>query len=428
MVIVFLYMGYLSSLYSGGCLEIYEAPRVNNGRPCIRGFGILICLTAYTVFNASFSFLGIFVYNYLVNGGSVPNSIDLLALLSALYIFSMISAGVFIDLFGGEKIIMISFSLIVSAILAITAIWLPSVAVLNVATVLLVCVTAWLPIALGSYIKMYIGVECRGTIYGLGTGIGNLIAFALYSLNDVLSLKIVMAVIGVITAIAGITVLLTLEDKMWFEHRVSKPVQLFYRRIPSLSLGIFVFYTMAGYVTVKIYPVLSEFSSSVMAYTAIVPYLVFVITAGFLVDYIGRKPIGIAGFILLSIGNTFLAIYENHPSILLSAIIPLMIIRIAYSFIDVYTVVTLIDLAGRRSKGLTLSVGLIAMSTGILLGSILAGLITASRLSVVMGTLILIASMYIISRIPETLPKRTMERDEIMKYIGKAKKVAEKEQ
>ncbi len=352
---------------------------------------------------------------------------SMLALFSVLYISSMIFAGVFVDLFGGEKLIMASFSLLVSLILAIAAIFSPTGTVLNIITALLACTSAWLPIALGSYIRSYIDVTCRGTIYGLGTGVGSLIAFALYNLTDILSLRVVTAIIGVITAAAGIVVLLTVEDGLKFERRVFKPTQLFYRRIPSLSLSIFIFYTMAGFVTVKLYPMLGEFSLSIMAYTVTVPYLVFIITAGFIIDFIGRRVVGIAGFIVLSIGNTILAIYEGYYSILLSIIIPLIIIRIAYSFIDVYTVVTLIDLAGRRSKGFTIAVGLTAMSSGILLGSILAGLMEASRLGVVMGTLILIASLYIILRIPETLPKKTVKKDEILKYIDKAKKIAEKE-
>ena len=244
---------------------------------------------------------------------------------------------------------------------------------------------------------------------------------------NVFPLRVIIALVGVIIAAAGIAVLLLVENGMWFERRVFKPSQLFYRRVPSLSLGIFVFYTMAGFVSVKLYPMLGEFSLSIMAYTVTVPYLVFVITAGFLIDFIGRRPIGVTGFIILSIGNTFLALFEDSSSILFSTIIPLIIIRVAYSFIDVYSVVTLIDLAGRRSKGITIAIGLTAMSTGILLGSLLAGLVEASRLGVIMGTLILIASIYIVLRIPETLPKRTVKKDEILKYIDKAKKIAEKE-
>ncbi len=400
---------------------------IDERRGCAAGFGVLICLMAYTIFTASFSLLGVFVYQYLIHSSPNPGMLALLALFSVFYILSMLLAGVFIDLFGGEKIIMASFSLIVSLLLTITVVFSPEGVALNVITGLLACVSAWLPIALGSYMRSHISVECRGTIYGLGTGIGSLVAFVLYNITDMVSLRITTAIIGVITAVAGIIVLFTVENAMRFERRVFKPTQLFYRRVPSLSLSVFIFYTMAGFVTVKLYPLLSDFSLSIMAYTITVPYLVFIITAGFLIDFIGRRAIGITGFIVLSIGNAILAVYEGSPSILLSAIIPLMIIRVAYSFIDVYTVVTLIDLAGRRSKGFTLSVGLTAMSTGILLGSILAGLMEASRLGVIMGTLLLIASLYIVIRIPETLPKRAVKKDEILKYIDKAKKIAEKE-
>ncbi len=396
-------------------------------RKCGGNVGVVICLMAYTVFTASFSLLGMFVYQYLFSRVTVSNVTFMLALFSVLYIFSMIIAGVFIDLFGGEKFIMVSFSLLTSFLLTITAIYVSDGLTSNTITALLACTIAWLPIALGSYIRSHIDVSCRGTIYGLGTGVGSLIAFGLYNLINVFPLRVIIALVGVIIAAAGIAVLLLVENGMWFERRVFKPSQLFYRRVPSLSLGIFVFYTMAGFVSVKLYPMLGEFSLSIMAYTVTVPYLVFVITAGFLIDFIGRRPIGVTGFIILSIGNTFLALFEDSSSILFSTIIPLIIIRVAYSFIDVYSVVTLIDLAGRRSKGITIAIGLTAMSTGILLGSLLAGLVEASRLGVIMGTLILIASIYIVLRIPETLPKRTVKKDEILKYIDKAKKIAEKE-
>ena len=415
------------SVYVGGVRVFMKYLEVAIGRKCVGGVGALVCLTAYTTFTASFSLLGVFVYQYLFHRVPVPNITSMLALFSILYISSLIVAGVFIDLFGGEKFVMVSFSLLTSFLLAVSALYAPEGVASSTITALLACTTAWLPIALGSYIRSHIDVACRGTIYGLGTGIGSLIAFGLYNLIDILSLRVIIALVGIIIAIAGIVVLLVVEGRFWFEKRVFKPSQLFYRRIPSLSLGIFVFYTMAGFVSVKLYPILGEFSLSIMAYTVTVPYLVFVITAGLLIDFAGRRLIGIAGFIILSIGNTLLAIYEGHYSILLSTIIPLIIIRIAYSFIDVYTVVTLIDLAGRRSKGLTLSIGLTAMASGILLGSLLAGLLEASRLGVIMGTLILIASIYIVIKIPETLPKRAVKKDEILKYIDKAKKIAEKE-
>ena len=400
---------------------------ISVGRKCGGGIGVLVCLMAYTTFTASFSLLGVFVYQYLFHRISLQNIAYMLAFFSILYISSLIVAGIFIDLFGGEKFVMVSFSLLTSFLLAVSALYAPEGLTSNVITALLACTTAWLPVALGSYIRGHVDVTCRGTIYGLGTGIGSLIAFGLYNLIDVLSLRVIIALVGVVIATAGIVVLLVVENKFWFEKRVFKPSQLFYRRIPSLSLGIFVFYTMAGFVSVKLYPMLGEFSLSIMAYIVTVPYLVFVITAGFLIDFAGRRLIGVAGFIILSIGNTLLAVYEGHYSILLSTIIPLIIIRIAYSFIDVYSVVTLIDLAGRRSKGLTVSVGLTAMASGVLLGSLLAGLVEASRLGVIMGTLILIASIYIVMRIPETLPKRAVKKDEILKYIDKAKKIAEKE-
>ncbi len=415
------------SVYVGGAQVFMKYLEVNVERKCVGGIGALVCLMAYTTFTASFSLLGVFVYQYLFHSVPVPNVTSMLALFSIIYISSLIIAGVFIDLFGGEKFVMVSFSLLTSFLLAISALYASEGLTSSIITALLACTTAWLPIALGSYIRSHIDVACRGTIYGLGTGAGSLIAFGLYNLIDVLSLRVVVALVGVVIAVAGIIVLLIAEDKFWFERRVFKPSQLFYRRVPSLSLGVFVFYTMAGFVSVKLYPMLREFSLSIMAYTVTVPYLVFVITAGFLIDFVGRRLIGVAGFIILSIGNTLLAVYEGHYSILLSTIIPLIIIRIAYSFIDVYTVVTLIDLAGRRSKGFTISIGLTAMSSGILLGSLLAGLIEASRLGVIMGTLILIATIYILVRVPETLPKRTVKKDEILKYIDKAKKIAEKE-
>ncbi len=397
-------------------------------RDCFRSIGVLVCLMTYTALTASFSLLGIFVYQYLVYSTLTPSIVSMLALFAVLYISSMIFAGIFVDLFGGEKLIIVFLFLFTSLILAAATVYLSESLMLNIITALLACTSAWLPIALGSYIRSHIDVSCRGTIYGLGTGIGSFIAFILYNLTGMLSLRIILALIGIIIALAGGIALITMENETKFRRRPFRPTQLFYRRIPSLSLSIFIFYTMAGFVTVKLYPILESFSLSIMAYTITVPYLVFIITAGFLLDYVGRRLIGIAGFIILSIGNTILAIYEGHYSILLSTIIPLIIIRIAYSFIDVYTVITLIDLAGRRSKGFTIAVGLTAMSSGVLLGSILAGLVEASRLGVVMGTLLLIASIYIVLRIPETLPKKKVKRNEILKYIDKAKKIVEKEQ
>ena len=150
-----------------------------DGRGCLGGVGVLVCLIAYTTFTASFSLLGVFVYQYLIHSTPSPGIMSMLALFSVLYISSMIFAGVFVDLFGGEKLIMASFSLLVSLILAIAAIFSPTGTVLNIITALLACTSAWLPIALGSYIRSYIDVTCRGTIYGLGTGVGSLIAFAL---------------------------------------------------------------------------------------------------------------------------------------------------------------------------------------------------------------------------------------------------------
>lgn len=395
------------------------------GESCFGSLGVLVCLIAYISLSVSFIFLGISVYWGLLYDSFIPTVVQMLVLFS-LYISSMVLAGIFVDLFGGEKLLIVFLLLFTSLTLAIAVIYFSENLMLNFIAVLLTCTSAWFPIVLGSYIHDYIDISCRGTVYGFGAGIGSLVAFIFYNLAHMLSLRVVMALLGVVAALAGVIALIAIEKEAKFKRRVFNPAQILYRKILSVSLSIFIFYAIAGFATIKLYPILEKFSPGIMAYTVSVPYLIFIIVAGILLDSVGRKPVGVIGFIILSIGNTILALCEEHHSIFLSTIIPLIIIRVAYSFIDAYVVTMLIDLAGRRSKGFSIAIGLIAMSSGVLLGSILAGVVKASRLGIIMGTLLLIASIYMVLRIPETLPKK-IKKDEILEYIDRAKKIAGKE-
>ncbi|HDJ83594.1 MAG TPA: hypothetical protein ENG44_01185 [Desulfurococcaceae archaeon] len=348
-----------------------------------------------------------------------------------IHAIGVLFAGIAVDCLCGQRILFWSYVIGVPA-----SILLLVFAYTNTLVYIAVSVSAFLsgfaPIIVAYYAFENVAVWKRGAIYGLGIGFGNLLTYLLFELGT-FSSELSLLIVAILIILSGVIFqkynALTCTDKQPTIHRIRSTLG---RGVASLVVCLVVFYALGGVMYSLLYPYLHEVSATLHAYMSTVPYFFVAIAAGLLADSVGRRFIGISGFILLGLGNMMLGLMHDIGFILHVTVIVFAIIQIAYGFVDVYSMVILIDLGSRRVRGIVYSIGILGILSGLFLGSILSSIISVEegihRIALVLGMLLLLASIFNLLRVPETLPKEVMLRRVVLKYIREAKKVKEEKE
>ena len=345
------------------------------------------------------------------------------------YMIGVIIAGIGVDFLCMHRWLFWSYVLGVPVTL-VTLIWAPGYMVLLV-VVIASLLTGFAPILTVYYVYEKVVVWGRGVVFGLGIGLANLLSYLLFEVSVHSSIMSI-----VIIALAIVLSGLLFNRFVGVECSVrrtsfSRIRSVLSRGVVSLSLSLLAFYSLGGVIYGLLYPLLGGVSEFLLAYMSSIPYFFVAIAAGLLADSIGRRPVGIVGFILLGLSNTLLGlVYGEVDVVSLQALVMVFAVeQIAYGFVDVYSVTVLVDLCARRIRGLVYATGVSGILVGLVIGNYASKLIiegiSAYKISLILGLLILLASIINLIRVPETLPKEIIIRRALMKYIREAKKIRE---
>ncbi len=346
------------------------------------------------------------------------------------YLVGVIVAGVGVDFLCMHKCLFWSY--VLGAPIMLTALVYAPSAIIVLLMAIASLFTGFASVLTAYYVYERIVVWERGVVLGLSIGFANLVAYLLFEVS-VYSTSLSIIVVALAIALSGLMFnkfvgLTTCRVRRTSLSRIKATLS---RGVFSLSLSLLVFYSLGGVIRGLIYPLLGGVSEFLLAYMSSVPYFFVAIAAGLLADSIGRRPVGIVGFVLLGLSNTLLGLVygEPHASGLHVLVMVFAIEQIAYGFVDVFSTTVLIDLCTRRIRGIVYATGISGMLAGLLIGSYASKLVIRGtsmyKVSLVLGLLILIASILSLIRVPETLPKEIIIRRALMKYIREAKKIKE---
>ncbi|UCF45025.1 MAG: hypothetical protein JSW44_04535 [Candidatus Bathyarchaeota archaeon] len=155
----------------------------------------------------------------------------------------------------------------------------------------------------------------------------------------------------------------------------------------------------------------------------------FAVVGGFLLDYVGRKRIAIAGFVLLGLGFSVLGLY---PESIASWYFYTVVDGIAWGILLVIFVISIWgDLSYNSSSDKFYAIGVlpffISKFLQLTMGNFIAANVSPYALFSFTGFFLFLAVLPLIYA-PETLPEKTMKKRELKKYIEKAQKEAAKAQ
>ncbi|MCX8153348.1 MAG: MFS transporter [Candidatus Bathyarchaeota archaeon] len=154
---------------------------------------------------------------------------------------------------------------------------------------------------------------------------------------------------------------------------------------------------------------------------------VFAVAGGFLLDYIGRKRIAIAGFVMVGLGTAVLGIYpESEACWYFSAIVD----GVGWGFLFVLFVLTIWgDLSYNSSSDKYYALGMLPFFASKFLertlGKYISALVPDYALFSFTAFFLFLAVLPLVYA-PETLPEKYIRERELKSYIEKAKREKEK--
>jgi MFS family permease len=155
----------------------------------------------------------------------------------------------------------------------------------------------------------------------------------------------------------------------------------------------------------------------------------FAVVGGFFSDYVGRKRMAIAGFVLLGLGFSILGLYPANP---LSWYFYTIVDGIAWGLLFVIFVITVWgDLSHETTSDKYYAIGVLPFFLSkylqLVLGNFIADFISPYALFSFAAFFLFLAVLPLMYA-PETLPEKHIKERELKSYIEKAKKEAAKAQ
>ncbi len=284
-----------------------------------------------------------------------------------------------------------------------------SLAIFGLSYVLKCCVSAW----------------SRGKTFATGFAAGSFINALSLHLVGVDRILLFLQTLLALLSTALILRNLRAVKKGVLDSIHVRDFRLYLFMIPTLAVAVFVGHLLRGFMFSGImYMVFSTLRySPVLA----LPMLLSII-AGYLMDRYGRRESGAVGSILLSAGVVVLLVH--HLSGILEksnglSTISFSVIGAGLSFIVPYIVITWVDVPRRALLGRILTLGTLTFAAGVIAG-VLATAVTDNIDSTLTAiTLSLIPLIYVILKLPETLPLERLLSEDLRRYLRKALEIAE---
>ncbi len=277
-----------------------------------------------------------------------------------------------------------------------------------------------------SYFTDNVPVESRGRVSGIAmftSGIG-ILAFGFAVSSDLLLTVLILGVWRVLSLL----VFLCAKDYRRVKRKESMPSfkQVFSRRSFILYFAPWVMFSLINYLAVPMTsssdPNLGVVQTAFMGGAAVL--------GGFFVDYVGRKPVAIAGFAMLGLGSAVIGFSGNS----LTAIPPLLryfnsvIDGIAWGFLLVLFVLTLWgDLSHSSSSDKYYALGVMPFFLSKLLE-----LTVGPSIKIEFNTLFSFTAVFLFLAVlplfyaPETLSEKVVKERQLKIYVEQAQEVAQK--
>ena len=408
--------------------EINLLDRLNINR---KDFWVLFIL----LFNA-------FTWHYLIHTSMIPRILSgfkiayLQTLVWVVYYITIVGSGL-VGLLLSSRIRRLHFLYLWIALGAVTSLFaipLQSTTITNTLSLTLLWGISFglgMPSCLAYFADCTL-VENRGRVGGI-TFVAINISFPLI----VMLSKVDLVIISIISALwrgLGLIILFLLKpsEKIAIEEkRGSSVISIFYDKAFVLYLvPWFMFCLVDRFEKSVLEHFLSNSMPDVISLVGIVEPIIgsfFILIAGLLSDWIGRKRMVLYGFIALGFAYAIIGI---APSILVSWYL--------YSIIDgaawgIFAVIFILILWGDLSQPSTRKEYYIIGSIPFFLSSIIPSLLAPSFIELIppyaafsLASFFLFVAVLPLMYAPETLPERKIELRRLRKYVEKAKKVKEK--
>ncbi len=281
---------------------------------------------------------------------------------------------------------------------------------------------ATLLMGIGCFLKERVNVYQRGISVAMGLIVGTSLGVASYSL---LGISPATTFLQVIMLLAAAVLAYIIKGP---SSKIIDAIHVRDFRMYFFTLPIFVFSMFLG-MLFKIVVMPGLLPALVKAETYIVfifPYFVALI-AGRIADSIGRREVGIVGYIFLGLSS--LSLYAHtliNKVTSVTIMVDLLLAELGYSFIIPYGIAVWTDLPKRKYFGRIFSLGIISAVAGLMTGILMIAISHTHiiPLSIVVTIMFLIS--YVIYKLPETLPRELLYEKELRDYLKKAKKIVNK--
>ncbi len=315
--------------------------------------------------------------------------------------------------------------------LAITLIVTELISPLSINEVIIAWIGFGIFTALAFFSTLYLlktGVHswCRGRIISLGFAVGaSLNVFLCYSVGPITGITFLQA--GLL--MVSYSILYVLADRL--PSKVIDSIHVRDFRLYLFMIPTFVFAMLLGYIfrvfviTGKLHMI---FSTAKHTNLLSLPFLLALVS-GYIMDKYGRKEAGVIGHIILLLGSVALLAHSISGVLERSHIasaFTFALLEVGYGFMIPYFIVVWSDIPPKRLFGRVFTLGVLTGAAGVIAGVLITALVGNANIALSIITLMIIPMSYIIFKLPETLPRERLMREEIKHYLKKALEAARK--
>ncbi len=253
---------------------------------------------------------------------------------------------------------------------------------------------------------------------------------SILSITDIMLNSIILA----IWKLGGLVILLLLNPE---EKQINQRDDVSYGSIlKNRSFFLyFIPWLMFGVVNYLAIPIMSDFFTATFLDYALVSIIenvlatIFAVIFGFVGDYVGRKRLTVAGFVLLGLGYASLGLFSGSP---IGCWFYVIVDGVAWgAFYTIFLLTLWGDLAQEKSSEKYYALGslpyVFSNFMRMSMGATIGGFVAESAIFSFASLFLFLAVLPLIYA-PETLPEKNIRERELKGYIEKAKKEAEKAQ
>jgi MFS family permease len=281
------------------------------------------------------------------------------------------------------------------------------------------------------YFTRSVNIEKRGRFAGmiiLFSGLG----MALLGITAIENIQLQSLILALWRASSlAIFLLIKPPEEMKTENKDPPYRFIFGQRHFILYLVPWIMFSLVNYLSASVQ--LSFVGSSMLQLLMVIENALLGVSAivgGFLSDYIGRKRIAVAGFVMLGLGFSVLGLYPENS---VSWYFYIIVDAIAWGIFYVIFVVTIWgDLSHGTASDKYYAVGVmpffISKFLQLVIGNFIADTISNMYALFSFTAFFLFLAVLPLMYAPETLPEKTIKDRELKNYIEKAQKEATKAQ